>query len=101
MEECNCGGCKISRDPNSGYQPCYNYNGNAENVMELKSLLDPDVVDLVARKHWERKSHPLMKKHGYPTDWPNLSKSLKRECRNIVTRIIKTAFAEAKANQKT
>ncbi|AUR92970.1 hypothetical protein NVP1181O_06 [Vibrio phage 1.181.O._10N.286.46.C9] len=21
--ECNCDGCKISRDPNSGYQPCH------------------------------------------------------------------------------
>lgn len=23
--DCQCEGCKISRDPNSGYQPCHNY----------------------------------------------------------------------------
>ncbi|UZV41250.1 hypothetical protein vBVpaMR16F_184 [Vibrio phage vB_VpaM_R16F] len=23
---CQCDGCKMSRDPNQGYQPCHNYN---------------------------------------------------------------------------
>ena len=23
INECNCDGCEISRDPNQGYQPCF------------------------------------------------------------------------------
>lgn len=29
--KCNCQGCKISRDPDSGYQPCHNYTVDINN----------------------------------------------------------------------